>query len=111
MNIPKEIIEKAIEGGWKRWEYLGESYGLASQDFNRDFYEILSENKNDQCLISLDPTFWQALGKALGWKEAHDPTRNDYTWVGHAHRFYDLILTNQDTKEFWAALTNNNSTQ
>lgn len=67
--------------------------------------------------IGLDPAFWQALGKALGWRHMidfefqHDPSmglpRYDHRagqypeWMYNAHRFYDLILTGGDTEKFW----------
>lgn len=115
--IPKEAIEKGIEGGW-------ETYA--------SYWQTI-----DWQVIALDPSFWQALGKALGWlakylqtecpKCHHDVkylnpgnfcpecgsvtvsvehwrqyTRSTFT--DYAHRFYDLILTGGDTEAFWNEL-------
>jgi len=46
--IPKNIIELAIEGGWKA----------------KGILQIANWEK-----IVLDKTFWQALGKNLSWEE------------------------------------------
>lgn len=82
--IPKEAIKKAIEGGWKY------------------------KSGSGWTVIALDPSFWQCLGKALGWADnklpvlAHEPL--GYTRQKYAHRFYDLILTGGDTDAFWKEL-------
>lgn len=52
--------------------------------------------------IALDPTFWQALGKALGWNERY------MSGYPVAHRFYDLILQGKPIDEFWAELLKDN---
>jgi len=95
--IPKPIIEKAIEGGFKQNEQSAEHY--------------LSDAE-----IVLMPTFWQALGKALGWTNSLRCPLGDcgkpFTklkygmegWMNFAHRFYDLILTGGDTERFWSDL-------
>jgi hypothetical protein len=93
--IPKQAIEKAIEGGWN--DKIGGHYEEIG------FWQT----------IALDPTFWQALGKALGWNglilelipdadrgKIIDPNE----WHGHALDFYDLILTGGDTEAFWNEL-------
>ncbi len=49
----KEAIQKAIEGGWE-----------TKHNFNDWGGEIMSDFANEALL---DPLFWQALGKALGW--------------------------------------------
>lgn len=51
----KEAIQKAIEGGWDiHWVH---AVGISE----------VAERHSERVL--LDPTFWQALGKSLGWKE------------------------------------------
>ncbi len=88
--IPKQAIEKAIEGGWKKKGYI-------------DHY-------TDE-IVALDPAFWQALGKALGWKtnklksmEKQQPGDVFQHWYQRAMRFYDLILTGGDTEAYWEEL-------
>lgn len=96
MNIPKEAITKAIEGGWEPRKYdLG-----ADCEFNEWMH------------FALDPTFWQCLGKALGW---YTPVFNDKHRFSHNHSIYpnwlevaldfqELILTGGDAKAYWDEL-------
>ena len=114
--IPIEAIEKAIEGGWS-------GVGVIYEVMDWGIVNLGTEQEMSWAEIALDPSFWQSLGKALGWDgevkiRAHkDKSRkrhweNDYydDWrvltraEYHAHRFYDLILTGGDTKAFWQHL-------
>ncbi len=53
MTHTKQFIEDAIEGGWIYEEGVTFSNEVVLQDIHRIF---------------LDSTFWQAVGKARGWK-------------------------------------------
>lgn len=102
--IPKIAIEKAQSIGWK------------------PRCQKIHMHRN-QCVFALDPTFWQALGKALGWKAevcficgeklpcwcdrsdiAYDGDEKIPEWKFHAHRFYDKVLQSEDTSNFWEEL-------
>lgn len=90
MTIPKEIIEKAIQGGWStptpgKW----------------------IENEGWYAHVALDPSFWQALGKSLGWGEGSGGIEV-WDWHGYARNFYDHILQGHDTDEFWKELLKEN---
>lgn len=50
----QEAIQKAIEGGWKN-------------EVDRDF----ALYKGQPHFALLDPLFWQAVGKSLGWNDEH----------------------------------------
>lgn len=97
--IPKQAIEKAIEGGFKiNPVILNEWGGVIMHDL--------------ACELTCDPSFWQALGKALEWSEEHftscaiwktgecDCSAKD-EWKEKAKEFYDLILERKDTTAFW----------
>lgn len=125
MNIPKEAIERAIAGGWgkSRLDQLP-NWKVASRTTIMFWKELpLVGNhktvpKERQILqmssIALDPTFWQALGKALGWGEStfhqiangieYQEYGYDEVWRLLAHRFYDLILQGKPTEDFWKEL-------
>jgi|SRR5579871_4920013 len=95
MIIPKAAIEKALEGGWKRANY-SPGWAPASMAANIVVYQV-----------ALDPSFWQALGKALkegDLKETWPNGTTYYPWQRIALDFYDLILTGGDTEEFWEEL-------
>lgn len=86
MNIPKEAIQKAIQGG----------YGTRFTSPE----EIMASHSNYQLALSVP--FWQALGKILGWPTIR--SIEGQAWQRNAHRFYDLILQGQSTEEFWDKL-------
>ena len=100
--IPKEAIAKAIEGGW------GIHHSLTSGWLE----ERLPVPDSVQKIAALDPSFWQALGKALGWYYGVEKRIRKYKilneykkpWQIQAFRFYDLILTNNNTDKFWKDL-------
>jgi hypothetical protein len=118
--IPKHIIEKAIAGGWhKDWKLTVK--GLDVADFLVG--NILQfRTTDDRCKINipifeiaLDPDFWVALGKEMGWnKETHggktfidwqgDVYETVYNWQYRALRFYDFILrkaSQEEIEAFW----------
>lgn len=99
MQIPKNVIEKAIEGGWEP-----SAYELGSTALLRDF---------EWQIFALDPTFWQCLGKSLDWRTIkHSDLIGHETvqWNNYAHHFYDLILQGKPTEEFWQSLLTNTTT-
>lgn len=113
-----EAIKLAIEkGGYKPdIEKLGRvSYckdGIVWQKGYSDFETI------HHSTITLDPLFWTALGKALGWgKLFHrdgeecalksDPVDFTYKeWQWHAHQYFDIKLTQGNEDEFWKGILN-----
>jgi len=64
----------------------------------------------------LDPLFWQALGRALGWDQAIGTvhavengrptviTRAGHQWLAHWHRFIDDLAEGKTTESFFARL-------
>lgn len=87
--IPREALIKATEGGWKPdWSYVG----------HENVIDGILAVEGDMALVALTNAFWQALGKSLGWSEKNYKTTE---WHYQAMRFYDLILNNQPTDEFW----------
>src|SRR4051794_12707419 len=103
--IPKIAIEKAIEGGWKesleidKVEVL-EPYAPGNPDFYRvaqvHCHHADMQLNYSMAEIALDPTFWQALSKALGWGtkwlDGHSVTvgRDGYlnAWQSYEIDFY-----------------------
>jgi len=101
----RQAIEKAIEGGWDRSKTPGliihiEGGRYAAMGF------------------FLDPTFWQALGKSMGWK--YEVVRHgkcnmpgcDGThvkpgtgdWLYHWHRLIDHLAEGNDINLFFETL-------
>ena len=108
----KEIIQKAMEGGYVCNESMALEY----------FGEIF-----------LDPLFWQALGNSLGWKEEieifMDDYHNDHPFMGGTldypydegagmtfnseewkykwHSFIDHLAEGKEAEEFFKQLLDN----
>ena len=89
-----EAIRLAIEGGW------------------RPTFLTLRHlhNINDQEVV-LEPEFWTALGKALGWTDCDGFTNSTVhlfhkgkCWSGYAHHYLDVRLTGGDEEAFWKGL-------
>lgn len=132
MNIPKRAIELAIEGGWEPFKTIGVVGDGSWDKIDFERYGYSAPQNLDKTLasiniyrIALTSEFWQSLGKSLGWSDLDQcghkyPSNGDGrysdickicgrkftpgTWQEKAHRFYDLILTNVDTEQYWAEL-------
>lgn len=107
----EKAIKKAIEGGWRPkaekatdiLTYSGEIIGIQKTAF-LGYSQML-----------LDPLFWQALGKAMGWKgtENHNHELNEDCssscwgmdgWQLTWHRFIDHISSGKDADSFFEEL-------
>jgi len=119
-------IKRAIEGGWKTsWVVNG--------NFLKDecYGTILDHLNHADSNFLLNPTFWQALGKAEGWgnngvshaifkyiasidrptKRNPSPTveKDMYryevpAWSYHWHRFIDHLAQGKDVESFFKDL-------
>lgn len=72
--------------------------------------ETTYQGFNERNRIVLDPEFWKALGKALGWgkSELWENDINIPHWKLHALRFFELKLTGGDEEKFWSDLLQDN---
>lgn len=121
----EEIIKKAIEGQWNfehldtdglvpklefvRSEFRGTKYGIEVRALYKDadgkeygsWVSFDSWVKHHQERTVLDYSFWQALGKACGWKnkfEIENGINSNGTvgrpkWLENAHIFHEINLT------------------
>ncbi|MFZ2152263.1 MAG: hypothetical protein WAV09_04105 [Minisyncoccia bacterium] len=96
----KQAIKIAIENGWKGTtisETLGGSIKTIGLRVGLDNKEI----------VLLDPLFWQALGKGLGWNrmmsaEIEYHRIKDYPeWQWNMHRFIDHLAEGKDIDSFF----------
>jgi hypothetical protein len=116
--IPESIIKEAIEkGGWNA--NLAKSLPLVSREGRHIvFHEFETLHYNDTKFlyldeeILLDPIFWQALGKARGWRrtEPDEPGFGEITytdWLCRWHDFIDVLSaspTQEQVELFWTNL-------
>ena len=85
----KKAIQLSIKGGWK--------------DTALDVNTSMSDWPYP---CTLDPLFWQALGKAMGW-ESKDVVTNsaEYReWQGQWHRFIDHLAEGKSPDDFFQDL-------
>lgn len=87
----EKVIQKAIEGGWV-------AKCCFKPEKNWHWY------KGD---IFLDPLFWQALGKAMGWgkkmvsdKGVRMRDTSNYYW----HHFIDHLASGENADDFFKEL-------
>ena len=112
----QETIKKAFEGGWKCPNgYIGEECGCVD--------EVGAGNEDKLRQSVLDPLFWQALGKNMGWEDCrceqcHDvfpeyhngcvrcgkSIRADPFMRYHWHRFIDHLVDGKDIDSFFNQL-------
>lgn len=120
--IPELAIKKALEGGWEPFKTVKtEELECKVLDFQTLHCNIKPHKSGaiprGFCSLNLFraalmPSFWQALGKALGWMtpqpDSGEPPFNlkvGYNeWHVRASQFYDIILTGGDTDKFWKDL-------
>lgn len=115
-NSIEIAVSKAIEGGWKNSK---DKTNSTLTDGKGDVYFSLSP--------FLDPSFWQSLGKAMGWKgddirlcvgcgrALKHNERNckcgdgcfyyfNGQWAVEWHRFIDHLIEGKDANSFFANL-------
>lgn len=112
----EQAIKKAIEGGWKPG--LVTDFSVLDDEswimvIHQAGYKWVRSDWVFDNSIFLDPLFWQALGKALGWKEyssyctchsCGNDTCNMYTWLCNMHRFIDHLAEGKDAESFFNEL-------
>lgn len=118
-----EAIKLAIEkGGYKN--------NVESAKTDPSWYAYMAIHANGGTMVVCDPLFWQALGKALGWKDVfknkksmglmemcghpYCPTEGNCKYQKperskYAHKYFDLLLTGGDTEKFWKELLTQNN--
>jgi len=125
MTIP-EALEKAVEGGY----HIYGSDGMDTEyDGANSAYSVWTRKDNESSFIVftketfLDPRFWQALGRALGWSErcdlsitcvhGHEECRQcqGYYWMFQWHCFIQALADGNPPDAFFAPLTSAKSGQ
>jgi len=115
----QEAIDKASEEGYhiKGSDGVDTDYSGASSEYsawtrqdNKSSFMVAVEE------TFLDPQFWQALGRALGWNHAmitvHEVengrptvvTRARQHWLYHWHRFLDFLAEGKTAEDFFKSL-------
>lgn len=110
----EEAIKKAIEEGFlKGGKWMGNDVPPIHE---LEWMALLSDWANEYqfAWITSKPSFWQSLGKALGWDnerdledylDAHEGRMpKHFQWQGIWHRFIDHLATGKDAASFFELL-------
>lgn len=126
LHNEQEAIKQAIEGGWQAYqlEYKNNEVQIDTERVLIYSHDRLVKDFSYEKIL-LDPLFWQALGKARGWKEekcmdeSDFPNASDgfklilkeiiipvreYDWKYNAIRYFETRLSSGDLKSFWENL-------
>jgi len=115
----KDAVNKATEGGYHLYgsDGMDTDYGGANSA-----YSVWTRKDNESSFIIpveetfLDPDFWQALGRGLGWDQAVRTvhavengrstivTRARQHWLSHWHRFIDHLAAGKTPEAFFESL-------
>lgn len=111
----KEAIIKAIEGGYLKQNgansvsvefHKDETYTVEYADSSACHFNFGIENNAAHKF--LNPLFWQALSKSLGWDSYEDPQGKKYpVWQKEWHRFVDALAEGQTPDQFFTTLLSN----
>ena len=115
----QEAMNKATAGGYHingsdgietYYEGASSAYSAWTRKDNASTFMVAVEE------TFLDPEFWRALGRALGWDHAimtvHAVengrptlvTRAGQHWVSHWHRFIDFLADGKTAEDFFESL-------
>jgi hypothetical protein len=116
----QEAVTKAAAGGY----HINGSDGMDTDYVGANSeYSVWTRKDNDSSFIVpvaetfLDPQFWLALGRGLGWDQAGQTvhavdngksmlvTRAGQPWLSHWHGFIDCLAAGEPPEAFFATLT------
>jgi hypothetical protein len=125
-----DAIRLAIEKGGYRWKYYDGHSEFTVGKGNSEWIMLIWKHNNSSFSLEhndvvVDPEFWKALGKALGWGdkckdcyigEPHEWCQHgshldmygkywkNAPWADAASRYFDIKLTGGDEDAFWKGL-------
>ncbi len=89
LHSEQDAIKQAVEAGYKPGIHISPC----------EIEGVEAYHKGDTLQ---DRAFWQALGKARGWKE--EKGRRIADWLYYALRYFETLLSGGDRKAFWQSL-------
>jgi len=107
----EEVLKKATEGGYHIYgsDGMDTYYEGASNE-----YSAWTRKDNESTFVIaveetfLDPAFWQALGKAMGWSEEKASVViyrvKEPEWQSYWHRFIDHLAEGKTLESFFERL-------
>ena len=95
MTNTELAIQKAVEGG-----YVPKDMGMGTDEDKQRYLLVHGLRAEDL----LDPLFWQALGKNLGWADAEKYDEYQKHWAYYQHRLIDAIQQGRSIDEFFGEI-------
>lgn len=104
----QQIIQDAIDGGWKPCDIIHD-YRRIIVSFTHGGVWIKNDPDEDGChhdlgRVFLDPLFWQAVGKARGWKYVN-PSDGREPWLQYWRFLIDQLAEGDDYEAALSKLT------
>lgn len=97
----QDAISKAVEGGWKKESVV----------------EPMDTQRANFAKAMIDPLFWQALGKSMGWEDKPNERKAFWKvqqegnvktemseWKNQWHNFIDHLAEGKSIEEYFANL-------
>ena len=87
--------------------FIGSAGHVRARELARNDCAEKLQNKVERArggAIALDPSFWQALGKALGLSLDDGTFLHEPEWLNTASRFARIVYKGGDTETFWKEL-------
>ena len=119
LTTEQDAIKQAVKGGWKKNSRIIDVTFGGGVVFAKKRGHIYQETLNLAEILQ-DPAFWQALGKARGWKKEYLLTIDEFLpppvgkffeygaeleeWAYHALRYFETRLSNGDLTAYWRSL-------
>jgi hypothetical protein len=122
----QEVIDKAVEGGYHI--YGSDGMDTLYEGANNEFSAWTRRDNESSFMVPteetfLDPQFWQALGRALGWSERCDlaitcvhgeeecQRCRGYYWMYQWHCFIQALADGNTPEAFFQHLPFSQSTR
>jgi len=105
MKTTQDVIETAIRGGWKPYSIGAFGYlDFQFPDIHNMIDDIDEASIND---VIVDPLFWQALGKELGWcgvGYVNIGESKRIQWKQKMYRMIDHLINGGTVEEYLISL-------
>jgi len=102
----QQTISRAMDGGYKTWPIEWGNTPLVKCGKRAWFRNGITKRDTSLTLpeIFMDASFWQSLGKALGWKKIIIGGKIKFAYPGWEyqwHRFIDYLIFGKNAEEFF----------
>lgn len=98
----EEAVFKAISQGWRKEMIEEGNYKKAGELEQWEEYGTVIDHMDS---FLLDPEFWKALGKSMGWKDSDHECVGCTEWIDRWHSLIDYVADNKSIESYFETLT------